>query len=165
MVKCNLRRIQDDDFEAFHAAMSEYDVVKMTGSWPWPPDPAFTRSRMETSHAKDGRISVIDLEGTYIGQVSVVDGVIGYMLAKPHWGQGIASWAVGEKLKMAFADAEMGEVTACVWLGNPASEAILAKHGFVTTGTCEEFCISRGETLKNNTFRLSRTAWEARDAL
>ena len=159
-----LRPFRGDDLEAFHASMCEYDVVKMTGSWPWPPDPAFTRSRMVTPHAKDGRLSVIDFNGRYIGQVSVVDGVLGYMLAKPHWGRGIASWAVGEKLKMVFADERLNEVTACVWLGNPASEAVLYKHGFQKTGTCEEFCIPREETVKNNTFRLTRVAWEVLNA-
>ena len=144
--------------------MCEYDVVKMTGSWPWPPDPAFTRNRMVTPQAKDGHVSVIDFEGAYIGQVSVVDGVLGYMLAKPHWGRGIASWAVGMKLTSAFAEQGLGEVTACVWLGNPASEAVLFKYGFVKTGTCEAFCIPRGETVKNNTFRLTRAAWEAQNA-
>lgn len=143
--------------------MSEYDVVKMTGHWPWPPDPAFTRSRMETPHVNDGRVSVIARAGRYIGQVSVVDGVLGYMLGKPHWGRGIASWAVGEKLKAAFSAVDAADITACVWHGNPASEAILFKHGFVETGSCEEFCIPRGVTLKNNTFSLSRAAWGAQN--
>ncbi len=156
-----IRRFYESDFEDFHASMCEYDVVKMTGSWPWPPDRAFTRSRMVTPHAKDGRLSVIDFGGRYIGQVSVVDGVLGYMLAKPYWGRGIASWAVGEKLNSAFSDEGLREIMACVWLGNPASEAVLAKHGFQKTGTCEEFCIPRGETVKNNTFRLGYAAWKA----
>jgi len=160
-----IRRFREGDFEAFHASMCAYDVVKMTGTWPWPPDPVFTRSRMITPHAKDGRLSVIDFEGAYIGQVSVVDGVLGYMIAKPYWGRGVASWAVGEKLKAAFFDEGLDEVTACVWLGNPASEAVLYKHGFVKTGTCEEFCIPRGEVVKNNTFRLTRAAWEAPDGV
>ncbi|HIP23512.1 MAG TPA: N-acetyltransferase [Rhodobacteraceae bacterium] len=160
----SIRHFCESDFEDFHASMCEYDVVKMTGSWPWPPDPAFTRNRMVTPQAKDGHVSVIDFEGAYIGQVSVVDGVLGYMLAKPHWGRGIASWAVGMKLTSAFAEQGLGEVTACVWLGNPASEAVLFKYGFVKTGTCEAFCIPRGETVKNNTFRLTRAAWEAQNA-
>ncbi len=160
----SIRRFREGDFEALHASMCEYDVVKMTGAWPWPPDPVFTRSRMITPHAKDGRLSVIDFGGQYIGQVSVVEGVLGYMLAKPYWGRGVASWAVGEKLKSAFADEGLHEVTACVWQGNPASEAVLYKHGFVKTGACEEYCIPRGERVKNNTFCLSRAAWEAQHA-
>ncbi len=159
-----IRRFHDDDLTAFHASMCEYDVVKMTGAWPWPPDLTITLSRMVTPHAKDGRLSVIDFEGTYIGQVSVVEGVLGYMIAKPYWGRGIASWAVGEKLKAAFAGESLDKVTACVWLGNPASEAVLFKQGFVKTGTCEEFCIPRGEVVKNNTFSLTRAAWEAHNA-
>ena len=99
-----LRRFRKEDFAALHAMMGEYDVVKMTGAWPWPPDPA---------------LAVEDLD----------------------------------------------EVTACVWQGNPASESVLFKHGFVKAGACEEFCIPRGERVVNNTFRLARANWRARDGV
>lgn len=159
MDNLKLRNFRESDFEAFHASMREYDVVKMTGSWPWPPEPEFTHSRMRTEQAQTGMLQVIDMNGTYIGQVSVVDGVLGYMISKPHWGKGVASWAVTQKLDSAFKTTDIQEISACVWYGNPASEAVLYKHGFVKTGEREEFCKPRGVLLVNNSFFLTRATW------
>ena len=114
MDNLELRKIDVSDFEAFHSMMSEYDVVKMTGSWPWPPDPDFTISRLVTPQAKSGAISAIVLDGQYIGQISVVNGELGYMLDKRHWGQGIATWALKEKLKLVFEGSNTAELSACI---------------------------------------------------
>ena len=159
MDNLELRKIDVSDFEAFHSMMSEYDVVKMTGSWPWPPDPDFTISRLVTPQAKSGAISAIVLDGQYIGQISVVNGELGYMLDKRHWGQGIATWALKEKLKLVFEGSNTAELSACIWIDNPASAAVLKKNGFVKTGDCEDYCKARDARLGLENFVLSRTDW------
>lgn len=161
MDELSLRNFKDSDFEAFHASMSDFDVVKMTASWPWPPEPAFTKSRMVTRQAKSGQVQVIDLDGEYIGQAAVVRGELGYMLAKPHWGKGIVSWAVKEVLTVAFENTDTSLIKASVWAGNPASEAVLMKFGFVKTGSAEDFCKPRGEICMGSDFELTREAWAA----
>ena len=158
MLDLKLRNFRDDDFNDFHAAMSNYDVVKMTGSWPWPPDPAFTRWRMTTPQALAGQVQVIDLHGIYIGQVSVVNSELGYMIAKPHWGQGVASWAVKNMLQRVF-DKGAETITAGVWADNPASIAVLSKYGFVKTAEAVEFCKPRGHDLLGYSFVLNRADW------
>ena len=159
MDNLTLRKFRDDDFDAFHVAMSDYDVVKMTSHWPWPPEPEFTRSRMVTPQAKSGQVSVIDLGGIYIGQVSVVSGELGYMLSKSHWGNGVVSWAVMEKLRCVFSETNIQIVTAGVWEGNPASEAVLEKFGFKKTASAAEFCKPQGKVLNGYSFELDREDW------
>jgi RimJ/RimL family protein N-acetyltransferase len=158
-----LRKFRYDDFEAFHVAMSDFDVVKMTAHWPWPPEPEFTRSRMVTPQAKSGQVSVIDLAGEYIGQVSVVKGELGYMLSKANWGRGVASWAVEKKLKQVFCETDIQVVTASVWAGNPASEVVLEKFRFRKTASAEDFCKPQGEFQIGYSFELDRLDWEKRD--
>lgn len=159
MDNLRLRKFREDDFEAFHVAMSDFDVVKMTAHWPWPPQPDFTRSRMVTPQAISGQVSVIDLNGEYIGQVSVVDGELGYMLSKTHWGNGVASWAVCEKLKQVFSETDIQLITAGVWEGNPASEVVLKKFGFKKTASAKDFCKPQGKVLNGYDFELTRADW------
>ncbi len=158
MDRCKLRRFREDDFAALHAIVSDYEVVKMLGSWPHPAEPAFTRARMETPEAKAGQVLVIEVDGELAGTIGGVGG-IGYMLGQAYWGRGIASWAVAEMLKRMFDGTSLEETTACVWHGNPASERVLAKNGFRMVGECEDFCKARGVRLKNNSFKLSRADW------
>ena len=165
MDSLHLRNFREDDFEAFHAAMSDFDVVKMTASWPWPPDPAFTRSRMTTSMAKSGQVKVIVLNEEYVGQVSVVNGELGYMLAKPYWGRGLASWAVQAKLDEVFRETDVQTLSAGVWEGNPASERVLGKFGFIRTGSSRDYCKPQGKMLDGYDFELTRAMWAAAQPL
>ena len=157
-----LRPFRPDDFEAFHAIVSDYEVVKMLVIWPHPADPDFTRMRMNTPEAKAGQVLVIEENGALAGSVGIMTGGLGYMLGQGFSGRGLATWAVGEMLHRLFGHNSFEEVTACVWHGNPASERVLLKNGFHRVGECEDYCEARGERLKNNRFRLSRTDWEAR---
>jgi len=150
-----LRPFRPDDFEDFHAIVSDYEVVKMLGSWPFPADPAFTRARMETPEAQAGQVLVIEVDGSFAGTIGGVGG-LGYMLGQAYWGRGIASWAVGEMVRRMFSDPVIEAITACVWHGNPASERVLTKNGFCKVGECEDFCKARGERLTYNSFLLRR---------
>ena len=151
--------MRDDDFEAFHAMMSDFDVVKMSMSWPFPADPDFTRKRMQTAEVKSGQALAIDCDGVFTGQISLVNGELGYMLAKPFWGRGIATWAVREMLLRAFARAETDVVKAGTWDDNPASMAVLRKCGFHKTGEEALFCAPRGEVVNGPDYELSRADW------
>ena len=86
MDNLRLRNFHDDDFEAFHALCSDYDVVKMVSSWPFPADPEFSLMRMNTPEAKAGLVSVIEHDGKFSGTIGGIAGGLGYMVAKPFWG-------------------------------------------------------------------------------
>ena len=155
----SLRRMRESDFEAFHTMVSDYDVVKMTMSWPWPPEPAFTRMRMQTEEVKSGSALAIDAGGQFAGQIALVRGEIGYMLARPFWGRGIATWAAREMLVRGFANPEVNTIKAGTWEDNPASMAILRKCGFQKTGEAMVFCKPRGKEVNGPDFALSRADW------
>ncbi len=164
MDNCKLRLFKEDDFAALHAIVSDYEVAKMLGSWPYPAEPAFTRARMETPEAKAGQVLVIEVDGALAGTIGGVGG-IGYMLGQAYWARGIASWAVAEMLNRMFEGTSLEETTACVWHGNPASERVLIKNGFRMVGACEDFCQARGVRLKNNSFKLRRADWARQQPL
>jgi RimJ/RimL family protein N-acetyltransferase len=154
-----LRPFRPDDFEAFHAIVSDYGVVKMLGSWPYPADPTFTRKRMNTPEAKAGQVLVIEVDGVLAGSIGGVRGGIGYMLGRAFWGRGVATWAVAAMGRRMFEGSDIGEVVASVWADNPASMRVLEKNGFRRSGEGEDICKARGEVLKLHDFSLSRTDW------
>ncbi|HIP23511.1 MAG TPA: N-acetyltransferase [Rhodobacteraceae bacterium] len=154
-----LRPFHDDDFEAFHAIVSDYEVVKMLGSWPFPAETEFTHMRMNTPEAKAGQVLVIEVDGKLAGTIGGMSRGIGYMLGRKFWGRGVGTWAVREMVQRMFEDSDIGEVTASAWQDNAASARVLEKCGFRPTGAGEFYGKARGETLEYNDFSLSRAAW------
>ena len=159
MDNLRLRHLRDDDFVAFHALNSDYDVVKMVASWPYPSDPEFTRMRMNTTEVQAGLVSVIECNGQLAGTIGGVRGGLGYMLAKTFWGRGIATWAVGQKLKEAFSVHKWEIVKAGTWNDNPASAAVLLKNGFTVVGQSVGYCKARDCEVEATDYEIFRHEW------
>lgn len=158
-MKITLRKYREDDFEAMFALVSDYDVVKMTSSWPYPAEPAFTRMRMNTPECKSGQVSAIEVDGIYAGGIGLVQGEIGYFIARDFWGQGVMSRAIILKLSKGFADPLCQQIAASVWADNPASARVLEKAGFEQTGQDRYDCKARGTKVDGVDFTLSRAKW------
>jgi len=156
MLELKLRNYRETDFEAVHAAHSDYNHVKMTLSWPWPPDPEFTRMRINKNMAAMGQAQVIDLNGQFIGGIALIRGWLAYGVVNEYRGQGVASWAIGLKVSTAFLTTDLKMMEASVWHDNPASMAVLRKNGFVLTGEIREFCKARGKDMDGFSFRVNR---------
>lgn len=155
-----LRLFRPEDFDAFHAMNSEFDVVKMTSSWPFPADVDFTRMRMNTPEARTGQVSVIDVDGEFAGTVGGFDGGLGYMLVPAFWGKGIMTRAVALKLAQCFGDRSLAEIKACVWHDNPASARVLEKLGFKQSHQCRDYCKARDAEVEAIHFKLTREDWQ-----
>lgn len=155
-----LRLFRDDDFDAFHAIVSDYDVVKMTSSWPYPAEEDFTRMRMNTPEAQSGVVKVIEVDGALAGVVGIVNNDVGYHMGKQFWGRGIMTRALELRIAEEFENPEVDEIKACVWHDNPASARVLEKVGFRITMKCSDFCKARNEEVKAVHYELSRADWD-----
>jgi ribosomal-protein-alanine N-acetyltransferase len=82
---------------------------------------------------------------------------VGYLLARQHWGQGIASEAVDLMLSFAFEELRLVEVAATVMEGNERSLRLLERKGFERLELLPGYRDVRGE-LKD--FWLLRRAHE-----
>ncbi|MEL6118206.1 MAG: GNAT family N-acetyltransferase [Pseudomonadota bacterium] len=156
------RSVRPQDFDAMHALVSFWDVTRNLGSWPWPPEPEFTRRRCQPFEG-DGFVWAICLKDTLIGTVSVVRGELGYMLHPDHHGQGIITKAVHAALLHAFHDFCVGEVHADIWADNAASKHILTKFGFTLSVQEVEHALARDEPTESETYVLSRHTWLSRN--
>jgi RimJ/RimL family protein N-acetyltransferase len=72
---------------------------------------------------------------------------IGYWLARPFWGQGIMTDAVGAFAKFAFEQFELERLTAHVFAENVASARVLEKNGFRLEGALRQHFLKDGRML------------------
>lgn len=94
----------------------------------------------------------IELSGEAIGGVGVrlLDDVhrltaeIGYWIAEPFWGKGIATEALKRTTRYAFAEFGLERLQATVFEWNPASARVLEKAGYVVEGRMRRFIIKDG---------------------
>ena len=153
------RNRRPDDFDALHEIVSHWEVTRMLGSWPWPPDPAFTRKRCEP-YEGDGFVWVICRRDHPIGTVSVTGGELGYMLHPNEKGKQIVSRAVQRALDEAFSDPARKQVTAEIWADNDVSRHILQKYGFQLAAKTLDHSIARGKAEAGESYALSRARWQ-----
>ena len=163
MDNLRLRKFREDDFEAFHAIVSDYEVVKMLGSWPHPAVPEFTRERMFSERAS--AVSAIEYNGQLVGSIGGVDGGIGYLLNPSFWGRGITTWAVGQKVREMFRGSAQDNITTYVWNDNPASAVVLRKHGFKETRQLKSTSKARGGEVDSAEYVLTRADWATKQLL
>ena len=72
---------------------------------------------------------------------------IGYWIAEPFWGKGIASLALVALSKYAFEQFDLNRIFAGVFQGNEASIRVLEKSGFILEGRL------RNSVYKDNHFK------------
>ena len=159
MSDIHYRNRRPSDFDALHELVSHWDVTRMLGSWPWPPDPAFTRKRCEP-YVGNGFVWVICRNDRPLGTVSVTNGELGYMLHPNEKGKGIVSRAVNRALVEAFSDPARELVTAEIWADNEVSRHILQKFGFELTAKTLDHSIARRKAEAGESYALSRARWE-----
>jgi RimJ/RimL family protein N-acetyltransferase len=129
LAEISYRDVRASDLAALSAIMSDWEVVRQLGSWPWPHDLAFTASRCHP-YRGNGFVWAIVRDGQMIGTVGVTEGTFGYCLRRDQWGQGIGSASARTAIAHAFDNPALEKITAEVWADNLPSMHILIKLGF-----------------------------------
>ncbi len=147
------------DVPAFYAAANDWDVARMTGTFPWPFTLAVARARIRSMQRMDpareivfalikegpGRRHFAGAIGVHGKGVPSQHFILGYHIARPFWGQGLATEAASGILKWAVGRWG-GYITieASHYTDNPASGRILQKLGFEKAGPpAPLFCRAR----------------------
>ncbi len=159
MVDLTYRTMCAQDFEALHEIVSHWSVVRQLGRWPWPPDPAFTRSRCQPYQGA-GFVWAVCAGTRLIGSIGATDGQIGYMYAPDVHGQGIATRVARDAISQAFVDYDWDHLHAPSWHDNPASAAVLRKCGFQHWQSHYEDSFARRVPTLLHQHRLTRRDWD-----
>ncbi|KQK12768.2 hypothetical protein BRADI_1g05817v3 [Brachypodium distachyon] len=71
---------------------------------------------------------------------------LGYVLARAHWGKGVATAAVRRALGAVFEEVEgLERVEALVDARNAASQRVLEKAGFTREALLRRYCVLKGD--------------------
>lgn len=146
-----LRQLKDTDAVALSKYGSNFDIARMTGSFPHP-FPLISaefkimhlRSMRErglaypyaiTQKGSDEMIGIMDL----FRKTETDAFEIGYWVAEPFWGKGFAHEAGDALLNEAESAFGPSMFKAGVFSDNPASVRVLEKLGFERTGQSEPY--------------------------
>lgn len=146
-----LRLPEASDAAAVACCVGDYDVAKTAATIPHPYAPEIAAGWIEFARAKARRGSawsfVVELwteDGLSLGVVGGAgvfkrgkdaDWEVGYNVAKPYWGRGIATEALLGLIDWAKAELDPPRLIAGYFEDNPASGRVLQKAGFRPTGT------------------------------
>ena len=109
---------------------------------------------MATSH-NPVRIFAIEADGGFVGGIGVhpqqdvyrANAELGYWVAEPFWGRGIATSAIRQIIPVAFSLEGIRRLYARPFGSNVASQRVLEKCGFVLEARLRETFLKRGEFL------------------
>jgi RimJ/RimL family protein N-acetyltransferase len=85
---------------------------------------------------------------------------VGYLLARPHWGQGYATEALREVLAAAFGMLGVARVVASTAVENDRSARVLERAGLRWESLLRAHARGRGRTWDVNVYCLGREDWE-----
>ncbi|GJM96886.1 hypothetical protein PR202_ga13760 [Eleusine coracana subsp. coracana] len=90
--------------------------------------------------------------GRPVGAISVMPAgdpkraELGYVLARAHWGKGVATAAVKRTVATVFSEVPgLERVEALVDVANPASQRVLEKAGFTREAVLRKYCFIKGK--------------------
>lgn len=152
------RDIGSSDFDAIHAIARDWTVARQLGAWPWPADPAFTKSRCLPFTGK-GFVWVICEDDFVCGTIGIKNGSLGYLLAPSHHARGIMSRAVTHAVD-TFFHAGATRLNVSIWHDNIASKRILEKHGFFHYATGYDHAVARNIPTLCYDLRLMASDWQ-----
>lgn len=168
-----LRPPEISDAPAIARYAGDYDIAKMTMLIPHPyPVPAaemWVLMRRAGWHNTENRHLIVQTREGEGGEMCGMAGIfrrspdseweIGYWIAKPFWGRGLATEAGQALINYARDELAAQVVTAGHYDDNPASGRVLAKLGFRYTGEADEhFCLARRARANCLEMRLDLTA-------
>jgi RimJ/RimL family protein N-acetyltransferase len=141
-----LRQTEIRDAVALSKFGSDFDIARMTGSFPYPFPLLSAEFKIMTFHAAKRRGLAHPYAITLKDQDEMI-GVadlfkrdaeslweIGYWIARPHWGLGYITEACSALLGEADASLGHEDRVAGVYTDNPSSARVLEKLGFEKTG-------------------------------
>jgi RimJ/RimL family protein N-acetyltransferase len=165
-----LRPLHKDDGPEIAFKIDNFEISKNLARVPFPYHLSDAEDFLEWASSLDHRsafrvIALKQQPETLIGIISYDwnedknQSELGYWLVQEHWGQGLMTEAARAMVKLAFTESGLTGLSSCYFNENPASGKVLARAGFVRTGTCSQFSKARGQDVAVTTVALTRDDW------
>lgn len=159
--RLTLRPPEPGDAAALVRGLGNFAVAQWTGRIPHPYGHADAEAYIAHCQAlPDHALGLLIIhDGEVIGGIGI-EGELGYWLAEPYWGQGIATEAARAVTDHAFTALGCSGLDASYQLGNTASRRILLGLGFTETGEGTGFSKARQQETRLMLLNLTRAGWQ-----
>lgn len=146
-----LRQIQNRDADSFAALANDFDIARMTGSFPYPFPLLSVEFKVMHLRAQKrrgiGNAYAVTEAGIdrLIGVADLFRAIpdnpweLGYWVGRPFWGKGYITEACSALISELETQHGPQEVTAGVFTDNPGSARVLEKLGFRKVGAPDMF--------------------------
>ena len=166
-----LRPLRPEDAPAVERYCGNWKVARMTTRIPHPYPAGLAADWIAGLDGNAGEGGdqgyrfAIECEGELVGVIGLErmrseDFEIGYWIAEPWWGKGLATEAVRRVIAFALDDLELERLVAGHFEDNPASGRVLEKCGFRYSGEAREWSKARNGEVACKRLVLCR-AWAA----
>lgn len=155
----HLRPWQQEDISTLTRYTNDWEIARwLRDAFPHPYTQADAEAFLQLCLEADPMESLlltIDIDGEAVGSLSLSKGrdvyhrsaELGYWLARPFWGQGMMTAAVGEICRQGFSQWDILRIYAEPFANNAASRRVLEKAGFTLEGILRQNVTKAGETL------------------
>ena len=141
-----LRHWTESDAEALYKYASDPEVGPRAG---WPPHKSLEESLeiIRTVFDNDTTWAIVLKDtGEAIGAIGYGpscdcnlparegEPTVGYWVARPYWGRGICTEALGLMIRNILSDTDIASLISGHFIDNPASGRVMEKCGFIPTG-------------------------------
>lgn len=159
--RLTLRPPEHGDAAALVRGLDNFNVSQWTGRIPCPYGLADAQAYVAHCRAlgDDALGLLIIHEAQVIGGIGI-EGELGYWLAEPWWGRGLATEAARAVTDHAFTERGSTELEASCQLGNEASRRILLGLGFEETRESTGFSHARQTETRLMLLTLTREGWQ-----
>jgi RimJ/RimL family protein N-acetyltransferase len=171
--RLHLRDFGTPDVDAVFAYAADPAVAEHMFHAPWShaQAAAYVEGLLTSQHTVPRRLwelAIVERSGgALIGSVDLTPegddaADLGYVLARPAWGRGVASEAAGAMLDAGFARLGLRRISAMCAVENVASRRVLEKIGLRHVDTVQRYRQAKGRDFDVHRFELRRTEWSPR---
>lgn len=150
--RVTFKNLSRADITYFYLWASDPDVAK---NMTWDPYASIDEAEKFLIEVAESHpwFKAICLDGIPVGSITLNQGKghlsckaeIGYVLAKPYWGKGIATAAVKRAITEGFKELNISRIEAFVDPENIASQKVLTKAGMNFEGLLKNYLIFKGD--------------------
>lgn len=163
---CGLRPWKIEDAPSLAAALNNRKIQdNLRDGLPYPYTESDAREFISAMRKADPSATfafAVTVEDAVVGSIGVFrkenihcrTAEMGYYIAEPHWGQGIASSAVGQVCRYVFTNSDILRIFAQPFSHNAASCRVLEKNGFACEGILRSNAVKNGAILDMKLYAL-----------
>lgn len=165
MTEFTLRSWTMQDLDSLVAYANNPNIARfMMNVFPHPYGLQNGKAFIEMAMQEQQRFFAIDVQDKAVGGIGLhpqsdiycKNAELGYWLAEPYWGMGIATRAVSQTVKHGFEQFDLSRIFARPFGNNPASQRVLEKAGFILEARLEKTLFKNGEYLDELIYAVRR---------